>query len=488
MDAKPMYKYKANLASVGIHGYTYINEEPKKGTGNPSVIPTNKGYLKKEDLGDTPKVTVGNYIDLVLGIPPKRGEENYASSNQAELRALIELLKWILEKASHLTDIIIMSDSRYTVQGTNDWLDKWKKNGWRNTTGAEVKYKEMWLEVSDLMQMVKRQCVDRFELSWLRGHDGHVGNETADALATKGRALATNGITELQEKISDITGYWKVDNESPRILQCPRWYCSTTDMDYVDKEGRFIYYVGCHGSKDKEDELAGKSFTDNYLGVVKITDPDPVMEDLRNRYLKASSKSLTEILITHLDVVFSPKQYRELKELGWNYTIDMEGRIEKLNSEGSLIVTEMTPIGKGFRMVEVWKNQRRTLEEYHDGDQNYREVDMIDTFFDYDEKKNIYKIKPSMTQLVKKVDVKAPFNLAKRNETPIEKTFKITLVVGADILSRNQLAALASEIAEIKLITWRESDEVGRYATYIKLKNGDHGLWSRYDANMQLVK
>lgn len=483
LDSKSMYNNRTNLGSIGIHAYTYNNEAPKKGTGNPKVIPTANGYMTKAESEGTAKVTVGHYLDISGGYA-----KGYNSSNQTELRALMEGCKWLLADGAGLTDVKIFSDSKYTVQGSNDWLDKWRKNGWRTATGVEIKNKQMWIEAGDLLQLVKRQCVDGFSLEWVRGHNGNIGNEQADGLATKGLALAANGITDLQIKLSDIQGYWKTDNESPRILQAPRWYCSTTDLDYVDKDGRFIYMVGCHGSKDKEDELAGKRYADNYLGVVKISEPDPVMEDLRKRYIKSDPKQLSNLLITHLDVLFNPKQYRELKELGWNYTIDKLNRIEKLNSNGAIIVTEMDPKGQGFRMVDVWKTLLANLDEIHEGSDKYRSYDLTDIFFDMDAKKDVYKIKPTMTQLVKHIDVKAPFNLAKAKEDPDVKEYKVRLILGADILSRNQLAGIAADIETIQLVTWRESDAVGRYATYVKLRNGDHGIWCRYDSNMIIVK
>ena len=482
MDSRPMYNRKNNLAGIGIHGYLYLNEEPKKGTGNPKAIPSDKGYVNKADLTDkTKKVTVTHYLDIVAGAT------GYASSNQAELRALIETLTWITTTGAQLTNVRIYSDSQYTVKGTNEWLKTWKKNGWKNSTGNDIKYRDMWLIVDNLLPKVQAQCTKGFKLEWLRGHDGHFGNEIADALATRGLAMAANHDMELNINFRDAQGYWKTDNQSPRILQAPRWYTSTTDHDYVDEKGRHIYYVGTHGTKDKEDELVGKRYSDNFLGVVKVSSPDPVMEEMRQKYLNKDPRGISDILITHLDVLFSPKQYKEIKDDGYRFTIDKDDRLEKVNHAGAILVTALEPMGLGFRMVEVWTNLAKYLDDIEKGKEDFLMTDLTETFFEKAPKKDEWKLKAEYSQIVKHIDVQAQFNLAKRNDPPVKQTKKIRLILGADILSRNQLAALAPEIESIHLVTWRESDEVGRYATFVRLTNGDIGLWSRYDSNYSLM-
>lgn len=484
--AKEMYNYKNNFAGIAVHGYIYLDEPPKKGTGNPKVIPGPTGYIRKEnDTPETERVTPVMYIDLARGIPPREG---YNSSNQAELRAVMTTLEWILDKGKDLTKVYIYSDSKYTVIGSNEWLDKWARNGWRTASGAEIKNKRMWMETEDLLDKVRKQCVDGFHLEWVRGHDGDTGNEAADALATKALAMGAKDNDELVEFISIPQGYWKVDNESPRILQAPRWYFSTTDHEYIDKDGRYVYYVGTHGTKDKELELVGKRYSDNFLGVVKITDPDPVMEELRKQYLAKSADDVCHILVNHLDVIFSPKQYRELRERGHIFTVDSTQHVVKTNDSGAVISNALDPMGLGFRMVDVWTVMRDNLEAYHDGSTDYRAFDLIDLFFDKNPKKDEYKIKPTITQMTKHIDVVPEFNLAKRGDDENIKTRKTRLILGTDIMSRNQLAAVAGEVVKLELITWRESSEVGRYATYVELKNGDHGLWCRYDSNVALFE
>lgn len=484
--AKEMYNYKHNFAGIAIHGYVYLDEPPKKGTGNPKVIPGPTGYYRKENVTEESEiVTPVLYIDIAKGVPPR---EAYNSSNQAELRALMTTLKWILEKGKDLTKVYIYSDSKYAVIGSNEWLEKWARNSWRTASGSEIKNKRMWMETEDLLDKVRKQCVDGFVLDWVRGHNGDTGNEAADVMATKAKAMAAKDSDEQIEYLSIPQGYWKVGNESPRILQAPRWYFSTTDHDYVDANGRYVYYIGAHGTKEKELDLVGKRVADNFLGIVKIEDPDPVMEELRKQYLAKSTGEVCHLMVNHLDVIFSPKQYRELRERGHLFTIDRKHQVVKTNDTGAIISNAMEPMGLGFRMVDIWTILKNNLEEYHRGDPGYTTYNLIDHFFDKHPKKDEYKIKPTITQMTKFIDIKPEFNLAGLSDPEDIKTRKTRLLLGSDILTRNQLAAVAAEVHRLELITWRESSSVGRYATYVELKNGDHGLWCRYDANFALFE
>ena len=51
----------------------------------------------------------------------------HTTNNRMELRAAIEALK-ALKKP---TKIIIVTDSTYVKEGLNNWMKKWKSNGWR---------------------------------------------------------------------------------------------------------------------------------------------------------------------------------------------------------------------------------------------------------------------------------------------------------------------------------------------------------------------
>jgi ribonuclease HI len=98
------------------------------------------------------------------------------TNNKMELKAAIEGLRLLSEPCS----INLYTDSKYVMDGITQWINNWKKNNWKPSTKKDVKNKELWQELDDLM--------DHHEvtLHWVKGHSGDEGNEMADMLANKG--------------------------------------------------------------------------------------------------------------------------------------------------------------------------------------------------------------------------------------------------------------------------------------------------------------
>ena len=65
-------------------------------------------------------------------------------------------------------------------KGVTEWLEGWKKRQWRTSSREPVKNADLWQELDALLP--------DHEISWhwVRGHNGHPGNELADALANRG--------------------------------------------------------------------------------------------------------------------------------------------------------------------------------------------------------------------------------------------------------------------------------------------------------------
>ena len=95
------------------------------------------------------------------------------TNNQMELIAAIETLK-ALKK---FTEICIITDSNYVKKGITEWLPSWKKNNWKTSSKKEVKNRNLWEELEEL---VNRNKVDWL---WVKGHAGNIENERADFLA-----------------------------------------------------------------------------------------------------------------------------------------------------------------------------------------------------------------------------------------------------------------------------------------------------------------
>tara|TARA_Y100000766_G_scaffold161612_1_gene138780 strand:+ start:156 stop:590 length:435 start_codon:yes stop_codon:yes gene_type:complete len=104
------------------------------------------------------------------------GGQNNTTNNQMELSAAIEGLSILKEPC----DVELFTDSKYVMDGITQWIQNWKKNNWKTSAKKEVKNKELWQQLDQLMSYHQVQW------HWVKGHSGDPGNETADLLANKG--------------------------------------------------------------------------------------------------------------------------------------------------------------------------------------------------------------------------------------------------------------------------------------------------------------
>ena len=108
------------------------------------------------------------------------GGESETTNNRMEMMAVIEALK-ILDSDG---PVQLYTDSQYVKNGINDWINSWKRNGWKTAAKKPVKNKDLWLEID---RLVEEHAI---EWRWVKGHAGDPGNERADELARMGAAAA----------------------------------------------------------------------------------------------------------------------------------------------------------------------------------------------------------------------------------------------------------------------------------------------------------
>ncbi len=101
------------------------------------------------------------------------GGELNTTNNKMELKGAIEGLKALKEPC----EVKIISDSKYVVQGINEWLKNWVKNNWKTAAKKPVKNVDLWQEYIDNSQQHKITAI------WVKGHAGHEQNERCDILA-----------------------------------------------------------------------------------------------------------------------------------------------------------------------------------------------------------------------------------------------------------------------------------------------------------------
>jgi ribonuclease HI len=103
------------------------------------------------------------------------GYEPATTNNRMELQAALEGLR-NLKQPCHID---LYTDSQYLKKGMEEWLAKWKKNGWRTAGKQPVKNADLW------ERLEAAASAHTMRWHWVRGHDGHVENERCDVLANE---------------------------------------------------------------------------------------------------------------------------------------------------------------------------------------------------------------------------------------------------------------------------------------------------------------
>ncbi|AGF48574.1 ribonuclease HI [Candidatus Kinetoplastibacterium oncopeltii TCC290E] len=112
----------------------------------------------------------GNRVDLY-------GGENNTTNNRMELLAVIQGLKRLNKE---FLNIDIYTDSKYVLNGMTKWINNWKRNNWRTSTGKEVKNIDLWKNLCDQVMCYNVMWY------WVEGHSKNEGNDVADRLANFG--------------------------------------------------------------------------------------------------------------------------------------------------------------------------------------------------------------------------------------------------------------------------------------------------------------
>ena len=104
------------------------------------------------------------------------GGEPETTNNRMELMAAIKALNALKSDSN----VILHTDSKYVMDGINEWMPNWKKRGWKTAAKKPVKNKDLWQQLDE--------AVGRHEIEWrwVKGHNGNPGNERADELANLG--------------------------------------------------------------------------------------------------------------------------------------------------------------------------------------------------------------------------------------------------------------------------------------------------------------
>tara|TARA_B100001027_G_scaffold178799_1_gene130140 strand:+ start:1772 stop:2194 length:423 start_codon:yes stop_codon:yes gene_type:complete len=137
-------------------------------------IYTDGSCLKNPGKGGWAAIIINNSKKTEI-----KGSKISTTNNQMELTAPIMALK----KLPKGSKVQIFTDSKYVKYGITEWINNWKKNGWKTADKKAVKNKDLWMELDNLS--------NRFDIEWIwvKAHSTDILNNEVDLLA---RSSASN--------------------------------------------------------------------------------------------------------------------------------------------------------------------------------------------------------------------------------------------------------------------------------------------------------
>ncbi|MCL4797027.1 MAG: ribonuclease HI [Bryobacteraceae bacterium] len=101
------------------------------------------------------------------------GHEPNTTNNRMELTAAIRALQALKEPC----EVELVTDSEYLKKGVEQWMAKWKRNGWMTAAKKPVLNQDLWQELD--RELMRHQTSWR----WTKGHANDEDNNRCDELA-----------------------------------------------------------------------------------------------------------------------------------------------------------------------------------------------------------------------------------------------------------------------------------------------------------------
>lgn len=113
------------------------------------------------------------------------GGQKNTTNNRMELLAVIKAIEKVISKRKRRANLIveIHSDSAYVVNAIEkDWVLKWQKCKWKTTAKKDVKNRDLW---EKLLELMNKESKMKIRFIKVKGHSGNMFNEMADRAAVK---------------------------------------------------------------------------------------------------------------------------------------------------------------------------------------------------------------------------------------------------------------------------------------------------------------
>lgn len=453
----------------GCHGYIFDLNKPTKPTGLPTQIITDKGYVAANPLSKATfnNVTVHKYIDFF-------GSSLITQSNNtAEIEAAINGLECLYKEGAR--DINLLTDSQYVKKGLEEWVPVWVSRNWIRQDGRPVPNSAEWKRLIAITDIIKADG-GTVNVTWVKAHNGEHGNTKADLLATLGVTHSMDNKAVMDLKISEPEGYWKYKNDIHPFLCFTRLFFNSVIKYHTPGHYNLAKPV-------KDNFLIGKKTPDTAYSIIKLKEPDPVLEIVINKQCDVAS-DINSLIVAKLDNIFYPEIYSNILERkGYAMLQQSKANLGLAFLDNSTLTTELNPVGIGYRVLDeiavleelydkymLFKTDKRLAEN-----DEFTAHDVTDHFYIKDGKTP--KLKPSFTSGFK--DIVITINVMSGSTS---KEIKVPLSLGLDLPSRNDLKNIETKNPSVYILTWSLSSVSLNYACLIET-NDALGVWSNAFSN-----
>ena len=223
--------------------------------------------------------------------------------------------------------------------------------------------------------------------------------------------------------------------------------------------------------------------SDAAYAVIKLAKPIEVIEQLR-KYQTEITGDNDSVIVGNLSNLFTKDRANDLETFGPATLVRHHPRKADLTFiDKTPITQEKNPPLLALRVIEAMSDLKARLMDFESNNlTGYTVTDITEHFYRKTDKKKagavVMALKDEISVSDKSIKLEVDSSFGKQ---------KVTLGFALDIPSRNCLKRLESLEPEIKVLSWKDSEQCFRWVSVVKTNDGSIGIWSAYYANLRFV-
>lgn len=183
------------FGGYGVYGYTYKESKNSRNITYPVKTGfkyTSEGIFNVKEMSKELEKEKIEVISIIEHIGSANSDAT--TNNRCEINGLLTALKFACFTEG-VDEILVISDSKYALDGYTKGVPHWSKNFWKTKSGTDVKNKDLWIMAQEIRETLKEKNI-KVRTKWVKGHEADEGNIVADIYALIGTNFARNQFSE----------------------------------------------------------------------------------------------------------------------------------------------------------------------------------------------------------------------------------------------------------------------------------------------------